>query len=676
MSILKSSKLATQNNSNVHVPATVGKKRKMMDMERSSQEAGTASPVKRPRVQFDPAIETRLLPRSSDEGQSTEKSSALVREEIRRAIQRHTSGVDSEAYTRVRKMFVIDPRTRDSDESNYPPTPMSMIRHLMGLLSNISLLDSSCSSLVHAVLSSEWLGRDESYLKVFVRFLGNLSAAQSVYLRSVLKMLVNYLGEIPRGTGRLPGYPAINNGEIYERVHMALRYIIQLLPAGSGTLSPILSGQFPSETDSAMANVSYTRNLIRIIEYAPELRAEILALITEKLVKIDVQIQVDMEDFEDEVGQGILENLSRPIDFEASEDKDGSDNESVMGDDDSTDLPIQRLKTVKENIRKIDSMIDNLFEFYSPPFAHGTDDEKNSALDLLISHFESIILPTYRSRHTQFLLFHFSQCSTDLVERFAATCIHIIFSKSQPAITRQSAAAYIGSFVARGKHISPRVVRDVFDMLGENLDSHRAQHEKSCRGPDLHRYGPFYATVQALLYIFCFRWRDLTTASEDGAENDDLDLEDVNFPPSVKEFLHRAIYSKLNPLKVCSPAIVSEFARIAHHLRFIYVYPLLESNKRLRVSSFRSITTLSDPRFTIVERETRAGNNGSQQLDAYFPFDPYQLPQSRRWLEGDYVEWRGIPGLDDDGDDSDSVAEDQDADGFDDDEPTATDEED
>lgn len=458
---------------------------------------------------------------------------------------------------------------------------------------------------------------------------------------------------------------------------MALRYIMQLLPAGSSTLSPILSGHFPFDTDSAKANVSYTRNLIRIIEYAPELRAEILALITEKLVKIDVQIQVDMEDFEDEVGEDLLEDLSRPIDFETGEDEDDSDNESVMSDDDSTDLSTRRLKTVKENIRKIDSMIDNLFEFYSPPFAHGTDDEKNSALDLLIAHFESIILPTYRSRHTQFLLFHFSQCSTTLVERFAATCTHIILSKTQPAIMRQSAAAYLGSFMARGKHVSPRVVRDIFDILGEHLDSLRAQHEKSCRGPDLRRYGPFYATAQAVLYIFCFRWRDLTTASEDadGANNDDLDLEDVNFPPSVKEVLHRAIYSKLNPLKVCSPAIVSEFARITHHLRFLYVYPLLESNKRLRVSSFRSITTLSDPRFTIVEREIRAGNDGGHQLDAYFPFDPYQLPQSRRWLEGDYVEWRGIPGLDEDGDDSDSAAEDQDADDFDDDEPTATDEE-
>jgi RNA polymerase I-specific transcription initiation factor RRN3 len=459
---------------------------------------------------------------------------------------------------------------------------------------------------------------------------------------------------------------------------MALRYVMQLIPAGSGTLSPILSGQFPFDADSPKATLAYTRNLIKVIEYAPELRADILSLITEKMVKIDVQIQVDMEDFEDEVGEDLLEELSRPVDPTLAEEEDESDHESVASDDDLTDAESLRLKQVRDNIRKLDTMIDALFEFYAPPFTTGTLDDKENTLDLLLSHFQSIILPTYRSRHSQFLLFHFSQSSPILVDRFAATCVQLIFSKLQPAIIRQSAAAYLASFVARGAHVSSDVVRDVFDLLGNHLSNLRVEYENTCRGPDLRRYGPFYSTAQALLYIFCFRWRDLTTAALEeggvGNEEDDVDLEDVTFAPSIKEVLHRAIYSKLNPLKVCSPAIVSEFARIAHHLGFLYVFPLLETNKRVRVSSFRSLATLSDPRYGQVERESRAGDDGGYQLDAYFPFDPYQLPRSRRWLEGDYVEWRGIPGVDDRPDeDSDSaVEEDEEADP---DEGTASDEE-
>lgn len=82
------------------------------------------------------------------------------------------------------------------------------------------------------------------------------------------------------------------------------------------------------------------------------------------------------------------------------------------------------------------------------------------------------------------------------------------------------------------------------------------------------------------------------------------------------------------------------------------------------MSTYRNLAALSDPRFSQVERETRAGDDLGYQLDAYFPFDPYQLPRSRRWLEGDYVNWRGIPGLDDrdDDDDSDEAESDEDED--------------
>jgi len=412
---------------------------------------------------------------------------------------------------------------------------------------------------------------------------------------------------------------------------------------------------------------------VRVIEYTPELQSDILALISEKLVKIDVQIQVDMEDFEEEAGDDLLENLSRPVVDEENE----SDNDSVVSDDDAIDEDARRIRTVRDSIRKLDLMIDIMFDFYSPPFASGSLVDKENTLDLLLSHFKTIILPTYRSRHLQFLLFHFSQTSPILIDRFIATCMQIIFSKAQPPIIRQSTAAYLASFVARGAHVSSDVVRDVFDMLGNHLNNLRVEYEPNCRGPDLRRYGQFYSTAQALLYIFCFRWRDLTTAAfEDGGDaEEEVDNEDVTFPPSIKEVLHQAIYSRLNPLKVCSAAIVAEFARIAHHLRFLYLFSLLESNKRLRLSSHRGLAALTDLRFSQVERETRAGDDTGYQLDAYFPFDPYQLPRSRRWLEGDYVQWRGIPGIDDEeGEDSDSAMGEEDEEEID--HPTATDEED
>lgn len=616
----------------------------------------TPSPRKRPRVQFD----LRRATYYGNESEQSEKSAAVVREEVRRAIQRHVSNGGSEAYDRVKEIFAADPRSRDQDGMlDYDvPTHTSLKNHLMGLLSNVATMDRSCNGLVTAVLNSQWLGRDDSYVKLYIRFLGNLAAAQGVFLGAVLRMLVNYMGELPSGVGRLPGYAPVHAKELYTRVHMALRYVMGLIPSGSGALSPILSIQFPSTSDSAKANIAYTRNLIRVIGYAPELQADILALITDRLVKVDVQIQVDLEDIEEEEEEGVLQDVAPEATMYAeNEDDDDDDNDSIMSDD-SLDGDTRRIKMIKDNILKLDGMIDSLFEYYDPPFTTGTLDEKENALELLISHFETIILPTYKSRHTQFILFHFSQSSPSLVDRFAATCIQLIFNKTQPVITRQSAAAYLASFVARGAHVSGDVVRDVFDLLGTHLNNLRADYEVTCRGPDLRRFGPFYSTAQALMYIFCFRWRDLTTAAIEGdsiEQVDEMDPDDITFPPMVKEVLHMAVHSKLNPLKVCSPPIVSEFARMSQHLNLMYVFSILETNKRVRVSTQRNLSMLADPRFAQIERETRAGEDLGYQLDAYFPFDPYKLPRSSRWLANDYVEWRGIPGLDD-REDSDSEA--------------------
>ena len=273
------------------------------------------------------------------------------------------------------------------------------------------------------------------------------------------------------------------------------------------------------------------------------------------------------------------------------------------------------------------------------------------------------MLPTYRSRHTQFLLFHFAQTSPLLVDDFVGACAHLAFEDGRPALLRQSAAAYLASFIARGAHVPAQVVQDVFNVLGAHLDLVRSKEDGRCAGPDLRRYGTFYAMVQALLYIFCFRWRDLLARRQGDGDDDDaavLDSADLVWAPGTKEILMRNVYCKLNPLKICSPSIVHEFARIAHHVRFMYIFPILETNKRVRLvpsgpSSLQASSTHgSSHRATALS--TRH-DEGGQQLDAYFPFDPYHLPVSRRWIHGDYVEWRGVSGLDDRRVDPDSASD-------------------
>ncbi|KAK0126109.1 hypothetical protein ONS95_007728 [Cadophora gregata] len=624
------------------------------------------SPNKRARVTFNPTVEEKVMEVYQAKGRSLDS----IRAEVKRSIEAHVKNQGaSEGYDNMKEMFA--PR-RDEDDGG-EGSNVDLRTYLVALTSYTSLLNKNCNGLVKAMLACEWMGRDEAFVKAYVHFLGSLASAQGAYVGSVLGMLVGYFYGIRLSSGRLPGYPDVNRDQLTTRIHVALKYLLRLIPSASGILSPILAAKFPFSDETKKVHVTYIDNLIRLIDYAPELKSDTFALITDRLVKIDVQMQVDLDDLDDEVAAAIVQAISlNPSrdDDDVGEDSD-SDADSVTSDEDIQG-DAKRIKEVQGNVEKMDAILDLLFTIYSPYFSDPNSVEAASMFETLLGHFSNIILPTYRSRHTQFLLFHFAQTAEHLVDQFAGTCVHLAFQSSRPAVLRQSSAAYLASFVARGAHVPSHVIRTVFELIGNNLDVIRSDNELTCRGPDLKRYSTFYAMTQALLYIFCFRWRDLITFTDISEEDDPAAFigQDLTWTPGIKDTLTRTIYSKLNPLKICSPPIVAEFAKIAHHLRFMYVYPLLETNKRIRLSQYSS----GQGNGALRDAGNGGNNESWHQLDAYFPFDPYQLPVSKRWIEGDYVQWKGIPGLNQEDDSDDESGEEDDEDDVDvDDDDTATD---
>ena len=119
------------------------------------------------------------------------------------------------------------------------------------------------------------------------------------------------------------------------------------------------------------------------------------------------------------------------------------------------------------------------------------------------------------------------------------------------------------------------------------------------------------------------------------------------------------------PLKCCSPLIVEEFARLAHHLRLLYIYPQIEKNKNIQLSQFftNSYATGGALRDSGVQYDDEKWTH----LEACFPFDPFQLPVSKRWLDLDktYISWQRFAILDRE-EDTDAEIEDETNDEFDD----------
>lgn len=648
-----------------------------MDFDSDINMLTPPSPSKRQRtVTFNPLVEQQVFSSSLPIAEPDVDLEG-IRMEVRSAIEDHNCAVTEVGFEELKEVFRPAKRGREAEA----PSNEKIRAYLLALTSSVSLLGKSCSPLVRLILDFEWMGREEGLVKVYVHFLGNLASAQGAYVASVLSMLVEKFSgskspsypqqvtilkedTVRLSSGRLQDCAIVSREQLSSRVHMALKYLLRLIPSASSTLAPILSSNFPFSDKSKKIHMTYIQNLLRIHDYAPELKDETFALVTERLVKIDVQMQVDLDDLDDEVATAIVQAISLQSrtdqDGELEDDSD-SDADSISSDDEDES---DQIREVQNNVEKMDSILDMLFKTYTPYFSDPNSSSANSMFQTLLSHFRNTILPTYRSRHTQFLLFHFAQTSERHIDEFAGECVDLAFKSGNAAILKQSAAAYLASFVSRGAHVRPEVVRDVFDFIGTQLDIIRIENEKNCRGPDLHRYGTFYATTQALLYIFCFRWRDLiVTDSDDDVFDDDDPVSflgrDLEWREGIKELLSRTIYSKLNPLKICAPAIVEEFAKIANKLSFMYVYPLLETNKRVRLSQF---ALGAGSKGGLLRDSGFANQDGDgeswHQLDAYFPFDPYQLPVSRRWIEGDYVVWKGIPGRDEDGDDDSTDEED------------------
>lgn len=162
--------------------------------------------------------------------------------------------------------------------------------------------------------------------------------------------------------------------------------------------------------------------------------------------------------------------------------------------------------------------------------------------------------------------------------------------------------------------------------------------------------------------MFCFRWRDLVVSAPEFVDPDDPASylgHELEWMYGLKEELASHVYCRMNPLKICSPAIVEEFAKITHKLGLMYIFPLVEENKRIRLSQFVSDTYGNGGAL----RDATGGALGEEahQLDPYFPFDPYQLPVSQRWLQGDYVQYQSVPGLNTELDDDSSSDDDDDA---------------
>ncbi|KAH6634410.1 RNA polymerase I-specific transcription initiation factor RRN3 [Chaetomium sp. MPI-SDFR-AT-0129] len=610
-----------------------------------------------------------------------------AKKEVRLALEAHERG-DDEEYDRLKEIFLAGSRQyggerRDEeeeedseDDEDWDATlgarPQDLLVYVVALTGSVPLLGRSCTGLLRSVLRCSWLERDETFAKAYIQLLAALSSVQGSLFTQVLTMIVDKFTETGR-TSSIKGFAPVDPQTKKKWLHVGLKYLLELFPAGQRMVLNLVASKFPFTEESRELHMEYIDHLLRLKTSRPELERDIMELILSRLVKLDVEMTLDLENDDDETTRAVLRQLDTSDAKDGDGDDDDSDADSVLSDDDDLDEHAKRVLMIKNKLETMDAILDLLFSIYNPIFEEPESPRAIEAFQDLLSDFSNVILPHLKSRHTQYLLFKFAMKSTQLMEMFIGTLFNLAFESNRPPVVKQAAVAYLASFTARGAMVQSDQVQLITNTFLGYMDHYRATHT-SCRGPDVRRYSQYYAYFQGLLYIFCFRWRDLIDQdmlppSLDWDDPASFIGQDLPWMTGLKTRLQANIGSKFNPLKCCSPIIVDEFARLSHHLRLLYIYPQIEKNKSVHLSQFftGSYATGGALRDTGFEFDDEKWTH----LEACFPFDPFQLPVAKRWLdlESSYVAWRPMALLDRDdegefenGDEHDEDEEDGDGD--------------
>nr|ASF90186.1 hypothetical protein SPAR06338 [Bartheletia paradoxa] len=265
-------------------------------------------------------------------------------------------------------------------------SPTTLQAWLDALSHVVSQLDRTHSQLVEVILSVPWTTMSSGFVKAYIGFVGMLVSARPEYLAMVLGKTVKGLthqsglraldDDIGNGSGSAN---PITRGDIYDRLHTLLQSLLVLIPTLPSTLWPLLSRHFPHKRENRTAQITYIRNVLRIVEYCPELGDEILGTI------VDRAIQVDVGTFLLRFQRTRIRKLLTPhvtfvlqVEIQVDIDEDGIDDEDVFEEDDETD-PFDKEVGMDDS----DSGSDDGSEGDIDDLSSGDEDDEDDASEMV-----------------------------------------------------------------------------------------------------------------------------------------------------------------------------------------------------------------------------------------------------------------------------------------------------
>ncbi|XP_024963755.1 RNA polymerase I-specific transcription initiation factor rrn3 [Cynara cardunculus var. scolymus] len=495
---------------------------------------------------------------------------------------------------------------------------VTILRGLSGAVSYIDVVHHRI--LLSSICNMSLWNYGPDVMDALIELVVALATSNGKYVDLCLDMLVcNFIPPInfleilkqPRGLAK--------KDQILGRVHSALKGIADLVPLAPSRLEQIVRERVPSAHSKDAQIVVYVEAMLLLEggDMGELVGNTMIFELMNRLIDLDVEIGWD-EILLDDPNKGIfemeLEDMARSV------------NETEIDMEDEPVREYSGRKVLWGNVvaQKLDTLMVLAFDHLGSCFKSG---RLVKVFETLLQSFQSTVLNAYKSKFAQFVMFY--ACSLDPEDcgtQFVSRLVEIFGSTVYPQDWRMSAVCYLASYLARAKFLSASYVTTVLESLVGWCYNY-CENQIGGIHPKHHRV--FYAGCQAIMYVLCFRLRSILAIPP-------LKSQLVNMP------LEQILKHSLNPLEVCLPSIVDEFLRQA------------KAAHLFRVSGNFAFNDL-------LESELSRAFGGFERLDLFFPFDPYLLRKSDRFIRPNFIYWSMVRTTYDDDDDDESISDENEA---------------
>ncbi|CAN6215847.1 unnamed protein product [Urochloa humidicola] len=449
-------------------------------------------------------------------------------------------------------------------------------------------------ALLHNIFTMSIWHLNEDARDALLDLIIRLSAVADQYLRECLQMLVNNFTPpgplVPRMEEEGWERSAVKRKQIYSKLHECLKIISDTVPLAPRVLKDIINRSMPKLFDNKVKMLSFVECMLGLdTERLGDLiGTSLLEKVVDLLTELDVNITWE-DILQEEHSKGIFEMELEDLD---GDDNFGQETKVLFGGNVCAD--------------KLDGLMVVVCEHLKTCAEHGC---LKREFDILKTIFRKGVLKVHKSKFAQFIMFYACSLDPEICGLDFALFLTDIFTKKEDdAIARMSAVSYVGSYLSRARFISAdtvvAILKRLVDWCVDHCERQKGKHTRT-KNPVEHKI--FYASCQAVMYVLCFRLRSIM---------DYPNLKSQLFKMNIRSIL----MDPLEPLKACLPSIVNEFLRQAKAARLFNASVDLELEDR-------------------IESDLSKAFGGVNRLDMFFPFDPYLLKKSDRYIRPNFEFW-------------------------------------